>query len=68
MEQNNKHKLREYYRLKSLNDTNYRLARNLRSRIKSTIKGHIKSKKSLELLGCSLEQVKLHIESQFKEE
>lgn len=65
--QNNKYKLNEYYRLKAKNDLNFRLARNIRSRIKATIKGHIKSQSSLELLGCSLEQVRQHIESKFQE-
>jgi len=46
---------------------NYRLARNIRSRIKETIKGNKKSQSSLKLLGCSLEQVRQHIESQFQE-
>ena len=46
--QNNKHKLNEYYRLKAKNDLNYRLARNIRSRIKETIKGNRKTKSSLD--------------------
>jgi hypothetical protein len=65
--QNNKDKLNKYYQLKAKNDLNYKLARNIRSRIKVTIKENRKTKSSLELLGCSLEQVRQHIESQFQE-
>lgn len=50
-------------------DTNFRLLCNLRSRIRMAIKNQRSDKayKSIELLGCSIEECRKHIESQFKE-
>jgi len=39
----------------------------LRSRLTDALKNNIKSKRTLELLGCSIEEFKSHIELQFKE-
>ena len=38
---------------------------NLRSRAYSAIKGKSKSKHTIELLGCSVEELKIHLEKQF---
>jgi len=46
-------------------DINFRLTINLRSRFKSVVKGINKSKSSLKLIGCSVEQLKQHLESNF---
>ncbi len=49
-------------------DINYRLARRIGGRIREAIKlgrGQ-KNSKSLHLLGCSIEELKIHLESQFK--
>ncbi len=44
---------------------NFRLSCNLRIRINQALKGNSKSKKSNELLGCTIKELKNHIESQF---
>ena len=43
-----------------------RLADTLRSRMRSALKGNLKAEHTFELLGCSLEQVRAHLEKQFK--
>jgi len=47
-------------------DVNFRLRQNLSQRLYYALKGKTKSKKTLELLGCSVEQLKRHLEKQFK--
>jgi hypothetical protein len=47
-------------------DVNFKLSRLLRSRLWHVLKGYSKSKPTLKLLGCSLDKLKQHIESQFK--
>lgn len=47
------------------NDLNFRLTENLRSRLYKALKGFSKSKSTKELIGCSIEELKIHIESQF---
>jgi hypothetical protein len=46
-------------------DINFKLAGNLRPRIRLALKGICKSKTTLELLGCSIEFLKQHLEKQF---
>jgi len=46
-------------------DINYRLRLNLRHRVLEALKGNNKSKRTLELLGCSVEFLNKHLESQF---
>jgi hypothetical protein len=48
-------------------DTNFRLVYLLRGRIRTAIKKGCKSAQTMELLGCSIEEVKSHLESQFTE-
>lgn len=49
------------------NDISYKLRSLLRNRIRSAIKKGSKSARTLGLLGCSVEEVKRHLESQFKD-
>jgi len=58
-------KNRLYANKKYYEDLNYRLARLLRGRITKAIKRNSKYSKSLDLLGCSIEELKLHLEKQF---
>jgi hypothetical protein len=44
-----------------------RLAGNIRARLKAALLGRSKSKKTMELLGCSTEALKIHLEGQFQE-
>ena len=43
----------------------FKIKRNLRSRLRHAVKGNTKSAKTLELLGCSVESLKIHLEKQF---
>ena len=45
---------------------NGRLRNNLRSRIHKALTCEVKSKRTMELLGCSIEHLRKHLESQFK--
>jgi len=47
-------------------DIQFRLRETIRARITSAIKSGAKSGSALKLLGCSIEEFKLHIEKQFK--
>jgi hypothetical protein len=68
----NRAKLREYQNeynsIRIKNDPLYRLKHNIRSLIRHSIKrnGFIKTKKTHEILGCSVELFKQHLESQFE--
>ena len=57
-----------YFKTKRLTDVNYKIAITLRRSINNALfnKKIIKSKKTLTILGCSLDFFKKHIESQFK--
>jgi hypothetical protein len=48
-------------------DINYRLLENYRSRTYKALKGFDKSKRTQDLIGCSIEHLKSHIEKQFEE-
>jgi hypothetical protein len=67
---NNKKHIREYYhkyekeRFKI--DPNYKLVKLIRNRIKSVLKGIYKSKSTIKLLGCSIEECWQHLESKFQ--
>jgi len=68
----NKNKLRiifrEYARKKSAIDINFRLARNLRCRLRYALRAGntYKSLKTMELLGCSIVDLKTYLEQRFK--
>lgn len=46
-------------------DIDYKLLCNLRCRLYASLKTNSKSKRTLELLGCSVEELKQHLENQF---
>ncbi len=58
---------RDYQKNKLLCDPSYRISKNLRSRIRSAIKNNQKSGRTLEILGCDILFLKVHLESKFKE-
>jgi len=58
--------IREYQKNRCKRDMNYKLAICLRSRLYSALKGINKSQSTLKLIGCSIEQLKQHLEMQFK--
>ncbi|MFZ3132873.1 MAG: hypothetical protein WA125_17645 [Desulfosporosinus sp.] len=52
---------------RSRNPENRKIARNIRSRIIHVLQGRIKSSSTLKLLGCTIEELKLYLESLFKD-
>jgi hypothetical protein len=56
----------EYCAWRYVNDPQYRIRQLLRQRMKKVIKRGQKTGSTLDLLGCSTEHVRAHIESQFK--
>ena len=57
---NKKHKIRNKI------DPNYRMGKNLRSRVWSALKGINKSYPTMQLIGCSVDELWNHLESKFK--
>jgi len=60
-------KHREWQKNKLLNDSNFKLKRNLRKRIWEALKNNIKSDSTMKLLGCSIEEFKKYIEKKFED-
>ena len=58
--------IKKYYLIKRKTDMNFRILNSLRLRTWSALKGICKSKSTIKLLGCSIEHLKYHLESQFK--
>jgi len=56
----------QYKNNRKVNDINYRFAENLRKKVYLTLKKS-KSLHTIELLGCSVDYARKHIENQFKE-
>ena len=67
---NNKEKSKKYqnkyYKKKIKIDPNYKLIRNMRSRIWFALKRNHKSKSTIKLLGCSVEECWQHLKSKFQ--
>lgn len=59
-------KLNRYQKNKYKQDKNYRIGKLLRTRIYCAIRNNQKSDHTLELLGCSLDELKVHLEQQFE--
>jgi len=66
-EQKRKLNKRKYVSERRKKDINFKILNNLRARINSAIKKFKKSYKTKELVGLSINELKNHIESQFKE-
>jgi len=56
----------EYQRNRCRNDVSYRLKKNLRKRVWDALKENAKSEITMKLIGCSINFLKQHLESQFK--
>ena len=48
------------------NNLNFRILSTLRSRLRGALKGELKSARTMILIGCSIEELKAHIERQFR--
>jgi hypothetical protein len=59
-------RMREYFASYKKENPNFRIAGNLRVRMWQVLKKNKKVKKTIELLGCSVEDFKRHIESKWK--
>ena len=58
---------RDYVRIKQKTNIRFRIKKSLATRIRNALKGINKSKQTLELLGCSGDFLKQHLESKFTE-
>ena len=56
---------RDYEKTRRQNDPSHRLVRYMRTRLWHALKGKDKSRKTLELLGISIEDFKIHLEANF---
>ena len=59
-------KIAAYVRTRFQKDLNYKTVMNLRHRIYSALKGTVKSKRTIDLLGISVDDFWSHLESKFK--
>jgi hypothetical protein len=57
---------KEYVINRLKTDINFKLLHNLRNRIWYALKRNIKSVRTIQLVGCSIENLKKHLENQFK--
>lgn len=57
----------DYKKNRWKNDLDFRLKENLRGRLYKALIGHSKSKSTSDLVGCSIQSLKKHLESQFTE-
>ena len=55
-----------YQRNKQKTDSTYRLTKSLRVRVRSALKGKNKSKSTMQLIGCTIDELWLHLEKQFQ--
>lgn len=57
---------KKYAKEKWNNDINYRLTKLLRNRVRAMVTKGCKSAHTLDLLGCSIDELKAHLEMQFE--
>ena len=62
----NREKIRAYQNFKVKTDPVHRFIKNQRNRVWNVLKGRNKSKSTIKLLGCSIEECWNHLEQQFK--
>ncbi|MFD4932853.1 hypothetical protein ABEY41_28125 [Peribacillus butanolivorans] len=62
-----KEKKKEYLKNRRKNDDGFKIRQSLRNKVQTAIKNNKESAKVSELLGCTVEQARKHLESQFKE-
>ncbi len=58
---------RRWYKKRYREDVEFKLAQRLRSRLRYVIAGNRKTGSALDLAGCTLDELRVHIESQFQE-
>lgn len=57
--------MNNWFKKKRSNDINYKLKHVLYERLRGALKNSSKGKKTLEMLGCSIEDFKIYLEKQF---
>lgn len=57
----------DYKKNRWKNDINFRIMENMRGRIYKALKSNSKSKKTIDLIGCTLDELKQHLENLFSE-
>ena len=62
----NKQHTRDYARNKYKTDIDFKLRINCRNRIRMALKGNFKSASTMELIGCTIDELRSHLESLFK--
>lgn len=60
-------KTAKYHKRRPLEDENFRLARNLRKRLRTSLKLNFKSGSAIGDLGCTIDELKLYLQSKFQE-
>jgi hypothetical protein len=63
----NRKRAQEHENKRKKTDLNFKLRKALRIRIYHALKGIAKSKRTMELVGCTIDELWTHLESQFKE-
>lgn len=63
---NNLDKVNLRSKIKRKQNLNFKLSTNLRNRLNDALKNNFKSGSALNLLGCSIQELKIHLEKQFK--
>lgn len=63
---NNKEYIKQDQQSRYENDINRKISTCLRSRLNKALKGNIKSESTMRLIGCTIDELKIHIESQFE--
>ena len=56
----------ERKKIRRKNDPNYKLLSNLRTRLWYALKGNSKSASTMELIGCTIDELRQHLESKFE--
>lgn len=64
--QANKERIKQKRRKRYAEDLQFRISCNLRSRLVKAVHGRVKKGSAVKDLGCSIEELKKHIESQFR--
>lgn len=64
-QKNNRHKINMYHKNKMKTDINFHILHNLRSRLNFALKKSIKQESAKELIGCTIEELKIHLANQF---
>ncbi len=64
--ESNKDKINSYFKNKTKTDIQYKLGKNLRGRLGSAVKNNQKTGSAVKDLGCTIDELKTYLESQFQ--